>query len=87
MGFSSHATKTLKANRALLRKRSSFSDIRKRYEGYVEDTELSFKQLTDFERKKLKDKIRAQAKQDKRNELYAFGFALLAVFILFLGLY
>ena len=48
MGYSGQPMKVIKANRALLRKRSSFSDIRKRYIGYAEDTQLSFKDLTDF---------------------------------------
>ena len=87
MGYSGQPIKVIKANRALLKKRSSFSDIRKTYEGYVGDTKLSFKQLTDFEQKKLKDKIRAQARLDKRNEMYLFALSLVGVALIFLLLY
>jgi hypothetical protein len=87
MGFSSHATKTLKSNRALLKKRRSFTELRKEYGGYVGDTQVNFKQLTDFEQKKLKDKIRARAKRDQLKELYAYVLAIFVLLCSFYGFY
>ena len=51
MGFSAHANKVIKANRTLLKKRRSFLQLRKTYEGYEGETKLSFTQLTDLEHK------------------------------------
>ncbi|MGX1927837.1 hypothetical protein [Flagellimonas sp. 2504JD4-2] len=59
----------VKANRALLRKRRSYSEIREAYEGYAVDTQLHFKELTPFEQKKIRDKIIAQAKKDRLQEI------------------
>nr|WP_298792382.1 hypothetical protein [uncultured Allomuricauda sp.] len=85
MGFSSHAKLVLKQNRALLRKRRSYSDIREAYEGYTDESQLHFKELTPFEQKKVRDKIIAQAKKDRlqeiRNYLGAFLLLCLLVFV------
>jgi len=51
MGYSGQPMKVIKAIRSLLRKRGSFTDIRKSYEGYIEEAQLSFKQPTGFEQK------------------------------------
>ena len=87
MGYSGQPMKVIKANRALLRKRPSFSDVRKMYKGYAAETKLSFKQLTDFEQKKLKDKIRARAKRDQLKELYAYVLAIFVLLCSFYGFY
>ncbi|WP_299487296.1 hypothetical protein [uncultured Allomuricauda sp.] len=75
----------VKANRALLRKRRSYSDIREAYEGYTKETQLHFRELTPFEQKKVRDKIIAQAKKDRlqeiRNYLGAFLLLCLLVFV------
>ena len=88
MGSASQPMLVVKANRALLKKRRSLGEIREMYEGYVQETQLEFKELTPFEQKKIRDKIIAQAKQDRLQEiqhyLYAVvGFATI-VFILYL---
>lgn len=69
MGFSVHATKVLKANRVLLKKSRIFRELRKDYLDYSQQTKLHFKELTDIERKVLRDKIRAQAKKDSIQEI------------------
>lgn len=87
MGYSGQPMRVIKANRALLKKRRSFTDLRKEYEGYVGDTQVNFKRLTDFEQKKLKDKIRAKAKRDQLKELYAYILAGLTLVFFVLGLW
>ncbi|WP_420320701.1 hypothetical protein [Flagellimonas sp.] len=75
----------VKANRALLRKRRSYSEIREAYEGYTNDTQLHFRELTPFEQKKVRDKIIAQARRDRlqeiRNYLGAFLILCLLIFV------
>ncbi|GGG37663.1 hypothetical protein GCM10011414_03790 [Croceivirga lutea] len=88
MGSASQPMLVIKANRALLKKRVGYQEISKKYKGYVNDTQLEFKELTPFEKKKLKYKIRAQAKKDRKEEinhyLIAFGFLLIILSGLFL---
>ena len=69
MGFSGHATQVLKSNRVLLKKSRSFRELRKDYLDYSQETKLHFKELTDVERKMVRDKIRAQAKKDSIREI------------------
>ncbi|TXJ93869.1 hypothetical protein [Flagellimonas pelagia] len=83
MGSASQPMLVVKANRALLRKRRSFKEIREAYEGYVNDTELKFKELTPFEQKKIRDKIIQQAKRDRWLEIQNYFIALLI--LVFLG--
>lgn len=87
MGSASQPMLVIKANRALLRKRRSYSDIREAYEGYTNETKLHFKELTDFERKKIRDKIIAQAKEDRLQEIKISLLALFIVCLLILGGY
>lgn len=87
MGYSGQPMKAIKANRALLKKRRSFKDLRTTYEGYIGDTQVDFKKLTDFELKKLKDKIRAQAKADRIKARYAYVLAILVLLFSIYGIY
>ena len=82
MGSASQPMLVVKANRALLRKRPSFKDIRGAYEGYIDETELKFKELTPFEQKKIRDKIIEKARRDRIKEIQIY---LLSFFIIFLG--
>ncbi|WP_127018858.1 hypothetical protein [Flagellimonas beolgyonensis] len=77
----------VKANRALLRKRRSFKEIREAYEGYLGDSELKFKELTPFEQKKIRDKIIEQAKKDRIEKAQHYLIALFLVVFLGLGIY
>jgi len=72
-GFAMHAMKTVKANRAL--KRRSFKEIRESYAGYTGDTQLHFKELTPFQQKVIRDKIIAEAKKERLQELGRYGLA------------
>ena len=77
----------VKAHRALLKKRNSYKEIREPYEGYINHTELHFKELTALEKKKIRDKIRAQAKKERFIQLRALILSLAILALLFYGLY
>lgn len=70
--------KVIKANRALLKKSRSFRELRIDYVNHAQATKLHFKELTDVERKNVRDKIRAQAKKDSIQEIgiYLISFAI-----------
>ncbi|MFX0556258.1 hypothetical protein ACOCEA_05645 [Maribacter sp. CXY002] len=55
----------IKANKALLKKRRSYKEIREHYENYNQETKLSFKQLTPFQQKLIRDKIIMKAEQNQ----------------------
>lgn len=78
MGYGGQPMKVIKANRALLKKSRSFRELRKDYLEYSEETKLHFKELTNVERKVVRDKIRAQAKKDRIQEIviYIISFAI-----------
>lgn len=78
MGYGGQPMKVIKANRALLKKSRSFRELRKDYLEYSEETKLHFKELTNVERKVVRDKIRAQAKKDSIQEIviYIISFAI-----------
>ena len=87
MGFSGHATQVLKSNRLLLKKSRSFRELRKDYIDYSKETKLHFKELTDFERKVVRDKIRAQAKKDNIQEIGFYILSLAIVLGVFYAIY
>lgn len=87
MGSASQPMLVVKANRALVKKRRSYSEIREAYEGYARDIQLEFKELTPLEQKKIRDKIIAQAKQDRIQETKHYIYAVLAFVFLVLMLY
>lgn len=78
MGYGGQPMKVIKTNRALLKKSRSFRELRKDYLDYSQETKLHFKELTDVERKMVRDKIRAQAKKDSIQEIgtYILSFAI-----------
>ncbi len=87
MGFSGHATQVLKSNRVLLKKSRSFRELRKDYLDYSQETKLHFKELTDVERKMVRDKIRAQAKKDSIQEIGIYILSLAIVLGVFYAIY
>jgi hypothetical protein len=87
MGFSGHATKVLKSNRVLLKKSRSFKELRKDYLDYSQETKLHFKELTDVERQIVRDKIRAQAKKDRFQEIVIYILSFVIVFGTFYAIY
>lgn len=72
MSFGFHTSTSLKENRALLKKRKSYKDIRTEYEGYLPNAKLQFKELTEFEKKKIRDKIIERAKRNQSNEILIY---------------
>tara|TARA_R110001606_G_scaffold6140_3_gene27678 strand:+ start:3594 stop:3872 length:279 start_codon:yes stop_codon:yes gene_type:complete len=87
MGFSGHATQVLKSNRVLLKKSRSFRELRKDYLDYSQETKLHFKELTDVERKMVRDKIRAQAKKDSIQKIGIYILSLAIVLGVFYAIY
>ena len=87
MGFASHATKSLKNNKALLKKRRSYCEVRQAYEGHLKGTELKFKELSQFEQKKIRDTIIAEAKKERKRQLTASFFSLVILGLLSYALY
>lgn len=79
MGYGGQANRVIKANRALLKKKRTFKEIKNSYIGYVEEAELEFKELTPFEQKKIRTKIIQRAKKER---LHDIQMSLVAVFIL-----
>jgi len=67
-GSMSYAINSLKQNRALLRKRN-IKELRDLLLENSGKTELAFKEISPEELAKIKDKIRAQAKKDARQNL------------------
>ncbi|EAR00443.1 hypothetical protein FB2170_08059 [Maribacter sp. HTCC2170] len=76
MGYSGQPMKVIKANRALLKKSRSFTELRKKYVKFSGDTFVATKNISEFERKKIRDKIIAQAKKDRLQKisLYLLSF-------------
>ncbi|MBO0321176.1 hypothetical protein J0X14_02630 [Muricauda sp. CAU 1633] len=87
MGSASQPMLVVKANRALLRKRPSFKDIRGAYEGYINETQLKFKELTPFEQKKIRDKIIEKAKRDRIKEIQVYLLSFFIVCLVVIGVY
>jgi hypothetical protein len=87
MGYGGQPMKVIKANRALLKKSKSFRDLRKDYLDYSKETKLHFKELTDVERKIVRDKIRAQAKKDNIQEIGTYILSISIVLAAFYAIY
>ena len=87
MGYGGQPMKVIKANRALLKKSKSFRDLRKDYLDYSKETKLHFKELTDVERKIVRDKIRAQAKKDSLQEIGTYILSITIVLAAFYAIY
>ncbi|MDP5062664.1 MAG: hypothetical protein NWP64_12155 [Maribacter sp.] len=87
MGYGGQPMKVIKANRALLKKSRSFRDLRKDYLDYSQETKLHFNELTDVERKIVRDKIRAQAKKDSIQEIGIYILSIAIVLAAFYAIY
>jgi hypothetical protein len=86
-GFSLDAVKVIRANRALLKKRRTFRDIRAEYEDLTSTTKLKFKELTPFQQQIIKDRIRKQAKKDRLHNLWVMGISIFVLLIIITFLY
>ena len=87
MGSASQPMLVIKANRALLKKRRSFKDIRAEYEDLTSKTELKFKELTPFQQKLIRDRIRSQAKKDNIHNLWVTTISIVILVSIFAFLY
>ncbi|WP_350289720.1 hypothetical protein [uncultured Croceitalea sp.] len=87
MGYAGQPMKVVKANRALLKKKRSFKEMRTSYIGYVNDANLKFKELTPFEQQKIRDKIIARAKQERFHDMKMSLVAFLILVLLIFGAY
>jgi hypothetical protein len=76
MGYAGQPMKVIKANRALLKKSRSFTELRKSYVKFSGDTHLAFKEISEFEKKRIRDKIRKQASKDRLRELRIYALSL-----------
>ena len=87
MGSASQPMLVIKANRALLKKRRSFKDVRAEYEDLTCKTELKFKELTPFQQKLIRDLIRSQAKKDNIHNLWVTTISIVILMSIFAFLY
>ncbi len=87
MGYGGYANMVVKANRALLKKKRSFKEMRTSYIGYANDADLKFKELTPFEQQKIRDKIIAQAKKDKAHNVKMGLISFLILSLIIFGIY
>ena len=87
MGAASQPMLVVKANRALLNKRRSFKELRASYVGQMKEGKLEFKTLTPMEQKKIRDKIRAQAKKDRKHLVQMRILAMVILMGIFFALY
>ena len=87
MGAGSQPILVVKANRALLKKKRSFKDLRASYVGQMREEKLEFKTLTPEELKNIRNKIRAQAKKDQRHVVQMRILAFFILIVAFIGLY
>lgn len=87
MGFATHATSVVKSNRALLKKRQSYKEIREQYDNYAQKTKVSFVELTPFQQKLIRDKIIKNAKQDRLHNMLISYVTLIIILCVFGFLY
>ena len=69
MGYAGQPMKVIKANRALLRKRNTFKEVKEMYLDSVEKTELEFKKVSPEKLAQIKAEIRRKAKEDAWKEI------------------
>lgn len=82
MGYGGQPMRVIKANRVLLKKSRSFTELRKKYVKFSGDTHLAFKDISDFERKRIRDKIIAQAKRDQLQEISRYLVSIILTIII-----
>ena len=80
----SHAVTSMKNNRALLKNKRSFRDVRNLYQTQLKKTSVDFKQVSPTELARVRKKIIAKAKKEGLKEIgiYILSF-LLTISILF----
>ena len=85
MGYAGQPMLVVKANRALLRKRNTFKQVKEMYlDSVTENTELKFKEVSPEKLAKIKAEIRRIAKIDAWKET---GIYLVCTLVVLYGLY
>lgn len=84
MGYAGQPMKVIKANRALLKKRNTFKEVKEMYLNSTDKTELEFKKVSPQKLAQIKTEIRRKAKEDAWKE--AVIYFLCTVFVVY-GLY
>ncbi|NJB69718.1 hypothetical protein GGR42_000180 [Saonia flava] len=86
-GSMSHAITSLRENRALLRKRRTFKEIREYYANLSGKTRLDFKNVSPEELLIIRNKIIEKAKKDKKKEILisivALGLVSLFIYLVY----
>ncbi|MGB5556106.1 MAG: hypothetical protein WBM83_15730 [Flavobacteriaceae bacterium] len=85
-GSMAYAIKSLKMNRALLKKRK-IKDLKQVLRETSGKTELEFKAISAAELKAVKSKIRAQHKKELRRDFFVGCFALLLTCVILYFIY
>ncbi|TMM57493.1 hypothetical protein FEE95_13505 [Maribacter algarum] len=84
MGYAGQPMLVVKANRALLRKRSTFKEVKDMYLDSTDKTELEFKEISPEKLAQIKVDIRRKAKEDAWKDA---GIHLLCTMVVLYGLY
>lgn len=85
MGYAGQPMKVVKANRALLRKRNTFKQVKEMYlDSVVSSTELEFKKVSPEKLAQIKTEIRRKAKTDAWKET---GIYIVCTMMVVYGLY
>lgn len=79
MGYSGQPMKVIKANRALLKKRNTFKEVKEIYLDSAAKTELEFKEVSPEKLAQIKNEIRRKAKEDAWKEAGVYLLCSLAV--------
>ncbi|PCJ94163.1 MAG: hypothetical protein COA50_13510 [Flavobacteriaceae bacterium] len=77
----------VKYNRSLLKKKKSFKELRKDYITLSGETKLEFKELSEFEKKRIRDKIIVQCKKDRKQGILISAVCLVLSIIVIYGVY
>lgn len=83
MGYAGQPMKVIKANKALLRKRNTFKEVKKMFLETSDKTELEFKEVSPLRLAQIKSEIRRKAKITARTELFIFIICSLTVLSFF----
>jgi len=84
MGYAGQPMKVIKANRALLKKRKTFKEVKAMYLNSTDKTELEFKEVSPQKLAQIKNEIRRKAKEDAWKET---GTYILCTAVVVYGLY
>jgi len=82
MGYAGQPMLVVKANRALLKKRNTFKEVKEMYLDSVGKTELKFKEISPEKLAQIKAEIRRKAKEDAWKERGIYVLCTIVVFYL-----